>query len=107
MLLYLPLSTVRIIFPISACTACGNEPVDRLVEVVVARMGTFVVTVEVVIFEPAKLTGWFLEVCKIEVGWFAVDGRSGNDSCVCKVRLNALPLDALLMLPPPDSNCCC
>ena len=66
--MYLPLSTVRVALPISACTACGNEPVDRLVDVVVARMGTFVVTVEVVIFEPAKLTGWFLEVCRIEVG---------------------------------------
>lgn len=66
--LYLPLSTVRVPLPISACTACGNEPVDRLVDVVVARMGTFVVTVDMVIFEPAKLTGWFLEVCKIEVG---------------------------------------
>ena len=104
--MYLPLSTVLVVLPISACTAYGNEPVDRLVEVVVARIGTFVVTVEVVILEPAKLTGWFLEVCRIEVGWFAVDGRSGKESCVCRVRLNALPLDALLMLPP-DSSCCC
>lgn len=67
--LYLPLSTVLVVLPISACTACGNEPVDRLVEVVVvARNGMLVVSVEVVILEPAKLTGWFLEVCRIEVG---------------------------------------